>query len=452
MQAQTAVKSAPRSTLGSSAKSLHATSDKKAKTAIPGETKTRRFRLLRQIQSVLYKHDAGYPEQHRTCWCHRSARAELVNVWGSENSARFTGVNTCGSVWTCPICAPIVQEGRRAEISLGMSGWLKEGGFVLMMTLTHPHEADLPLAEQLAKRKKAEQTFNNGATFKRFKTKCERAGHIRSLECTWGIDHGWHPHTHVLLFVKTNPLEGMSADELADPRLYRGIIGEMRDAWINACINAKLAKEGNRSDMEGVAFQIQGGEKAAEYVAKFGRDERWGFSSELTATHAKTGRAADVFGEMHFTPFQMIAWAEAEEDQNNKALLKARFREYAECFTGKRAITWTPGLKDRLKIKEMDDQQILDAHESTPLPEEVLRGSLTTDQYSVLIKHNHLGEFLEYVRSCCANPDTSQGDMDEYIAWLAAQPARWGGRMLLKKTFARKSEDNPDVTLFSEIH
>lgn len=432
-----------RTTLGSSAKSLHSPRDRKAKTTVPGETKTRRFRLLCQIQSVLHDPNSGYQDQHRTCWCHRSARGDQVNVYGSENSARFTGVNTCGSVWTCPICAPIVQEGRRAEISLGMSGWLKEGGFVLMMTLTHPHEADLPLAEQLAKRKKAEQTFNNGATFKRFKEKCDRAGHIRSLECTWGIEHGWHPHTHVLLFVKTNPLEGMSADELADPRLYRGIIGEMRDAWIKACIKAGLATARNIADMERAAFQIQGGDKAAEYVAKFGRDERWGFSSELTATHAKTGRAADVFGEMHFTPFQMIAWADAEEDKSVKALLKAKFREYAEAFTGKRAITWTPGLKALLKIEEMDDQQIIDAHESTPLPEETLRGSLTTDQYSVLIKHNHLGEFLEYVRSCCTNTETSQNDMDEYISWLAAQPARYGGRLLLKNTFSSR---------FSEIH
>lgn len=443
MQQSTGFKKPPHSTLGSSAKSLHSHFGKKAKKAVPGETKTRRFRLLSQIQSVLYKSDAEHTEQHRTCWCHRSARKDHVDVWSSENSARFVGVNTCGSVWTCPICAPIVQEVRRSEISMGMSSWLKEGGFVLMMTLTHPHEADLPLAEQLAMRKKAEQTFTNGATFKRFKENCERAGHIRSLECTWGIEHGWHPHTHVLLFVKNNPLEGMSAEELADPRQYRGIILEMRDAWIKACIKAGLATSRNITDMEGAAFQIQGGEKAAEYVAKFGRDERWGFSSEMTATLAKSGRAADVFGEMHFTPFQMIAWAENEEDKSVKALLNAKFREYAEAFTGKRAITWTPGLKDLLKIDEMDDAQILEAHEKEPLPEETLRGSLTTDQYSVLIKRNHLGEFLEYVRSCCTNDETSQDDINEYISHLADQPSRYGGKILVKNTFSKN---------FSEIH
>lgn len=447
MQPQAAPISTARTTLGTTAKSLHRPSDKKAKSAVPGETKTRRYRMLRNIQSVLHKPDAGYPEQHRTCWCHRGLNQDHVNVWGSENGARLTGVNTCGSVWTCPVCAPIIQEGRRNEISLGLSRWIKQDGYMLMMTLTHPHEADLPLLEQLAKRKKAEQTFNNGATFKRFKADFKRAGHIRSLECTWGIEHGWHPHTHVLLFVETNPLTGMSQDEMNDPRLYRGIIGELRDAWINACIKAGLATARNIVDMQRAAFQIQGGDKAAEYVAKFGRDERWGFSSELTATHAKTGRAADVFGEMHFTPFQMIAWAEAEENKGVKALLKARFREYADAFTGKRAITWTPGLKKLLNVEEMDDEQILEAHEKEPMPDEQLRGSLNTDQYSILVKHNHIGEFLEYVRSCCLNQSTAQTDMDDYIAWIGAQPARLSGKLLLKKTYTRDGFER-----YSEIY
>lgn len=431
MNAAQAIKKGGSAPLGINAKSLHTKQPK-------GETKTRRFKLLRQAQKVLFRHDAeSHKDQHRTCWCNRTLRGEQVNVRRSEESARFTGLSTCGSVWTCPVCAPIIQDNRRAEISMAMAEWLNnQGGQVLLMTLTHPHESDLPLAEQLAKREKAEQSFKNSRIYKRLKELHGRAGSIRALECTWGIVNGWHPHTHDLIFLKSNLVKGISAADLLDPTTYQGYLAELRDTWIKCLLKVGLGTNSTLGDMQRRAFQIQGGEKAAEYVAKFGHDEKWGISAEVTATHAKIGKAAPIFGQQHFTPFQMLSWMINENNPAEQVLLKNRFQEYAAAFTGKRALTWTPRLKTLLKVKDQTDEDILSAHETTPIPEESTVGSLTAEQFSTLTKHDHLGEFLEYVRDCCTDPDTSQADMDDYLLLLSRRTPAYSGSLRQKNHFS----------------
>lgn len=429
MQAQTAQTSTGPRFLGTNAKFLHGEAPKP-------ETKTLRFKLLRQAQGVLFKADTDHKEQHRTCWCHRSMRGETVNVWRGDagNNARFTGLSTCGSVWTCPVCAPMIQDARRDEISKAMVEWTKnQAGVVLFMTLTHPHEADLPLAEQLAKREKAEQRFKNSRVYKRMKEKHGRAGSIRSLEVTWGMEHGFHPHTHDLIFLKDNLIEGYAQEELNDPTTYRGYLAELRDTWIKCLIKAGLG--GNIADMQRRAFQLQDGQKAAEYMAKFGRDIKWGLSSEMTATHAKIGAAGSVFGKQHFTPFQMLLWAGTEQNPAARAIMRRKFKEYADAFTGKRAMTWTPKLKALLKVKDLTDEEIIDAHEKEPLPEESMAGSLTSEQFNTLTRHNHLGEFLAYVRDYCHNPESSQGDIDDYLEHLAGKAPPMPGGLLQKNNY-----------------
>ena len=134
--------------LGISAKSLNAGSSENQ-----NEKQVRGFRyaLQRTAQSLLW--DTNAEKQHRTCTCHRNVASDGVPVYRTVDGsdARFGNLISCGSVWSCPVCSARITESRRADMQTAQSAWLIEGGSCLLMTLTFPHEADMPLSELLSK-------------------------------------------------------------------------------------------------------------------------------------------------------------------------------------------------------------------------------------------------------------------------------------------------------------
>lgn len=77
------------------------------------------------------------------------------------------------------------------------------------------------------------------------------------------------------------------------------------------------------------ALNVRGGNQAAEYIAKYGRDERWGQSSEMTRHYAKQGAAGERDGLLHFTPFQLLIWAGSGDEWATR-----KFIEYARAIEG----------------------------------------------------------------------------------------------------------------------
>ena len=68
-----------------------------------------RYQLTRVAQSVLAVSGLDWKDQHRTVWCSRSLRrgSETVDVYRNEarDGASLAGLNRCGNVHTCPVCA-----------------------------------------------------------------------------------------------------------------------------------------------------------------------------------------------------------------------------------------------------------------------------------------------------------------------------------------------------------
>jgi hypothetical protein len=412
----------PSNILGISAKSIHRPRNQRVTDAERVEAgllaKSRRYDLSRTAQSLLYDRDKPAAAQKRVCWCCRTITNGhgTVGVYRAEGgeSARLSGLSTCGSVWHCPVCAAKITEQRRKELDLAVTAWVKHGGRVELLTLTFPHEADMPLAELLPKFAKALQSFKNSKAYKRIGAAAGRAGNIRSLETTWG-ENGWHPHVHELVF-----LSGEIPDD--DVEALSGI-------WARALLKVKLATTADLGNMLArvdtektgargcIALTLQDGKYAAEYIAKFGHDAAWGASAEMTKPHSKLGKAGEFGGTDHYTPFQLLAWAESGDDR-----AAALFREFAAAFEGKRMLSWSPKLRLLLNgcESELSDEEIA-AHDD-PAPGESRAGELTQDQFAVLLSRNRLGEFVGYVARCCWQPETSQQDIDEYIATIATLP------------------------------
>ena len=113
------------------------------------DTRRRRYELLSSIRSCYIaegkKKGLFLPtEYHRTSLCKHAmtgAEVHLFKKVAEVKKGYFVGLQTCGSVWTCPICANRIQEVRRQEIATAMDYFYKAGKQAVMVTFTFPHTA-----------------------------------------------------------------------------------------------------------------------------------------------------------------------------------------------------------------------------------------------------------------------------------------------------------------------
>jgi hypothetical protein len=373
---------------------------------VPNSDRFRKYALTRRAGAILYDPAKVAAEQHRTCWCHRGVAnaADNVTIYRTVtgDSARMHGVTTCKSVWTCPTCSARICAVRQAELSEGMKNWVAQGGYTWLMTLTFPHEKGEALAELLPAFAKATTHFKNSKTYKRILAKGVRKGSVSSLEVTLGENSGWHPHRHDLVFSTPDTFGEVTEGEKG--RLSSRLIDELKGQWYESLRKAGLCEPHERSDVLAHGLDIRGGQYAAEYIAKFGKEQKWGLSREITMHAAKVG--TDNKGAH---PFQLLAWAEEGD-----GLAVEQFREYAEAFEGKRMLTWSRGLKKELTgLDDTTDEQAADQ----VLPEEAAVGTIDSEALSVIQSRRLLAVFLEFVATHCADPETAQADID---AWLEA--------------------------------
>lgn len=421
MVAQNAVENGSNN-LGISGKSINRQQNQEVTGVFaPGEAKFRKYALTRRAGSILYNPELAAHQQHRTCWCHRGVAnaGDSVSVYRNDDgsNARMHGVTTCKSVWTCPTCSAKICAVRQAELAQGMKAWVEQGGYVFLLTLTFPHENGEALAEILPAFTKAKAHFKNSKTYKRILAKGIRKGSVSSLEVTRGDRNGWHPHQHDLVFC--TPEAFGDTREGDGGRLASRLIDELKEAWYMALRKSGLCEQSEMSDVLAHGLDVRGGQFAAEYIAKFGKDQKWGLSREVTMHAAKVG--TDNKGAH---PFQLLAWA---DEGDTDAV--AQFREYAEAFEGKRMLSWSRGLKKELTgADETTDEQAADQ----VLPEESVAGRIDSEGLAVLQSRRLLPNFLAYVAAYCGNPDTAQADIDAYLEFARTRPRVAGGQVKVK--------------------
>ena len=235
----------------------------------------------------------------------------------------------------------------------------------------------------------------------------QRVGSVTSMEVTYGGGNGWHPHLHMLVFCKAGAFEEGEADEQG--RLSSPAIDYFRAEWVRHLEKAGLVDGGNRQWANQYALDVRGGNKAAEYIAKWGHEERWGLSSELTSSHAKAGKRDTWGASSHYTPFQLLELSEQGDGHATCA-----FREFVGEFDGKRMLTWSPGLKAHFGIEDMDDETAAAEPELT-LNDEHQVGVIDQEQLTHLVSWGAYGRFLAFVAEHCHREDAQQL-IDSWIA------------------------------------
>ena len=95
------------------------------------ESRVQRFSLQSVARAIL-------PES-RTAKCLRIRAHDCdVQVWKSKEhgTASYGGLQTCGSVWACPVCSAKIAERRRVELLDAMELHKAQGGAVYLLTTT----------------------------------------------------------------------------------------------------------------------------------------------------------------------------------------------------------------------------------------------------------------------------------------------------------------------------
>lgn len=266
--------------------------------------------------------------KERVRHCLRSRReGHDVSIWRSleHGKAHYKGLQTCGSVWHCPVCAAKVSERRRAELVAAISTWKAKGGSVLFLTLTNSHSRADTLQELLQGQRKALKRFWNDRASRNLWEGLSVEGSIKATEVTHGSS-GWHPHYHVLLFVSQN----WDNSELVAWQ------EKLAQRWQDCCRAAGLPLP---DLVHGCT--LQDGSQAARYASK------WGIPEEMTRGHTKKARHGH-------SPFDLLREVLETGDCEAAAL----FKEYAEAFKGARQLFWSAGLRDRLAVETVTDEEI----------------------------------------------------------------------------------------------
>lgn len=285
--------------------------------------------------------NGGWVKASRRAFCGRarSIGSVAVKVTNDEHGSRahFSGVQHCGSVWACPVCAPIIRRERAEEITEAARRHLASGGGIAMVTFTLRHSRIDSLSGLMRLLCDAYQDMSRSRAFRDWRADSGQRGSIAATEITYGLN-GWHPHRHVLmLFDRPVTRE----DEAA-------IRDELFDMWSHAvdrCGGRTVSRE---------AFDVRavtrGEEQVASYVTKTikGVD---GIGAEVSLADVKAGRAAGSIN-----PFQLLDLGTPEAEK--------LWDEYAEATKGRSAIRWSRGLRDDLGMGvEKTDEEIVDEAE-----------------------------------------------------------------------------------------
>lgn len=344
------------------------------------------FDIQRTAKTLLWHCGMDWKGQHRISGCCWNVSGDGVTIYRAKDGsrARFGGVVTCGSVWACVICAQRISQTRRKELRLGSSVAKAAGYTAYFMTLTHHHAAGQALKPMLEAQARAIKGFKGSKYFRSVWKRYGRLGSVRAQEVTVSVLNGWHPHTHELIYAADGLLN--EDDTIADKAAVR----MLKRGWFRHCLKQNLVKTDGTlkpiRDHWRNALDLRGGRRAADYTAGYGSDEHFGIEDEMTAGARKPGRRkAQWLAGMHFTPWQLVEWAKGGDPEAG-----AMFREYTDAFEGRRQLTWTPGLKAALGIKDLSDAEIAEQLNEPKRPDEEVVVRITLDQWSDLLKRSRI--------------------------------------------------------------
>lgn len=333
----------------------------------------------------------------RGCGRARSAGADTVQLRVTATPggsvAGLAGLQSCGSVWACPVCSAKVLASRQGDISQAVEAWRATGGRVAMGTLSVRHDLGHSITEvwdgvsvgfdavtacrdwQDEKERygvevsretittcAAKSCGQDSARGRRHAAFCkvgtDRVKYVlpwvRVAEVTVGDAFGWHVHTHFLLFLPAGTTDG---------QLW-ALYDSMWVRWAAGAAKAGLDDALRVNDCH--FFEGDVAEVLGSYVTKgvYSAGEKAGL--EMARGDLKSGR----FGNR--SPFEVLRDVVLPgEDLSHVVDDAALWAEFERGSHGRRQMLWAHGARELLGLDvEKSDEEI--AAEETGTLEDAL--------------------------------------------------------------------------------
>lgn len=305
---------------------------------------------------------------HRTAGCMYIPHGK-VHVHHSAKHGRsfFSGVQVCGSPWSCPVCAAKIAERRRIEVQQTIDWAYETGQQPMMVTLTFPHQKSDDLGDLLDKQREALQRLRKGRTWDLAKKRWGFQGLIRALEMTHSERAGWHPHTHEVWVVSADTTAG----DVKETVLRR---------WKKACIDVGLLDPEDTKRCKAFdvyAVDVRWWISTGDYLAKLDSASHWGIDSEMARASSKGTKSGKKAGTHPFGLLRRSLDGGKGSDRAGKLYV-----DFVQKVAERRArsLFFTPGLKKRVGIDDLDDAEIaLEQRE-----EAMVLGQLTRDDWKLI--------------------------------------------------------------------
>lgn len=306
------------------------------------------FSALKRVRHckryLAMRHTSNGPERVDEVEVRRSQDGEAVG---------YSGLQTCGSVWACPACSARIQAQRRLELGLLMAAAAEQGYCVVFTTYTLRHKAGQPLAGLWDGLSYAHRRVKQDKTVSKLRKGHGEVGSVRATEVTYG-QNGWHPHMHSLRFY-AKPLNDRDVAELRRNE-FRAWKAAAKSRGLGrpslSAFKMELVDIGDEETANNVGKylvkQIDDKTQNVERLIEAGK-QLSGITFEMQGGATKAARRSSSY-----TPMELLG--EFAETGNVDFL--DRFNEYELASKGKRALIWSPGLKQQFKVAEKTDEAI----------------------------------------------------------------------------------------------
>jgi hypothetical protein len=322
----------------------------------------------------------------------------------------YSGLQTCGSVWVCPVCAKKITEVRRQEIEKAIEN---HSGSILMVTFTIPHNKKDSLLDSynLLMRARREMKKQSSVkrrnkrpliyTFSEIAESFDFLGDIASVEITYSDNNGFHPHCHSLfLFNQT-----LNQAQITKIEYY------LRYAYLDSLIKKCKLDYTDQESLFNRALKVDQIKNLKEYITKASTQDkseaeinkiaecyqnRWKYSEELTKQHIKKGKSESL------TPFDFLRVLNKVKDAKIYKKYASLFVEYYKATFGRRQIFWGKafnkdmGLKEYFKINHVSDEEIADGDYEK---EDERLGYVENDEFKFLRENKLRGDFLQWIKN-----------------------------------------------------
>lgn len=281
-------------------------------------------------------------ERVRSCGRHSILPDGSVHPRLTATAVGYKGLASCGSVWACPVCNARIQARRRLEVSVALSSVLGAGGSAAFGAYTLRHRKGQSLDSIWRSLSKCWEAVTRDKRVRALRAAMGWVGCIRAAEVTEGAN-GWHPHLHPLhLFSRLVDVAEVMALHEAEFR-----------AWHAAA--ARLGLSAPTEDAQ--HLHLVGGASAEDALGDYFTKASYmptplavGF--EMTHTQGKTSTRA----KSSRTPFGILRAVYEDGDADALDL----WHEYERASKGKRALTWTRGLRALVDLdSEATDEEIV---------------------------------------------------------------------------------------------